>query len=86
MAFREQASVSAPVLEIGYEAAGERRPDSVPVILVSEADGVAGPSGAEDAGFFTGPCEIRSLPGIGHSVPQEAPAAFAEAVLSLPRT
>ena len=53
------------------------------VILVSEADGVAGPSGTEDAEFFTGPCELRSLPGIGHNVPQEAPAAFAEAVLSL---
>ena len=53
------------------------------VILVSEADGVAGPSGTEDAEFFTGPCDLRSLPGIGHNVPQEAPVAFAEAVLSL---
>jgi pimeloyl-ACP methyl ester carboxylesterase len=53
------------------------------VILVSEADGVDEFAGAEDAEFFTGPCEIRSLPGIGHNVPQEAPEAFAEAVLSL---
>ena len=34
MAFHERASVSTPVLEIGYEAAGERRPESVPVILL----------------------------------------------------
>jgi pimeloyl-ACP methyl ester carboxylesterase len=54
------------------------------VILVSEADGVTGPAGLDHGPHFTGPCEIRSLPDIGHNVPQEAPAAFAEAVLSLP--
>lgn len=54
------------------------------VILVSEADGVTGPAGLDHGPHFTGPCEIRSLPGIGHNVPQEAPTAFAEAVLSLP--
>ena len=54
------------------------------IILVSEADGVTGPAGHDHAPHFTGPCEIRSLPGIGHNVPQEAPTAFAKAVLSLP--
>ncbi|MGW6197670.1 alpha/beta fold hydrolase [Kribbella sp. NPDC055110] len=54
------------------------------VVLVSEADGVTGPEGADHGPHFTGPCEIRSLPGIGHNVPQEAPTAFAAAVLSLP--
>ena len=54
------------------------------VILVSEADGVSGLAGADHGPHFTGPCEIRSLPGIGHNVPQETPTAFAEAVLSLP--
>jgi pimeloyl-ACP methyl ester carboxylesterase len=54
------------------------------VILVSEADGVTGPAGLDHGPHFTGPCEIRSLPGIGHNVPQEAPTAFARAVLSLP--
>jgi pimeloyl-ACP methyl ester carboxylesterase len=53
------------------------------VILVSEADGVTGPAGLDHGPHFTGPCEIRSLPGIGHNVPQEAPTAFAKAVLSL---
>jgi pimeloyl-ACP methyl ester carboxylesterase len=54
------------------------------VILVSEADGVTGPAGLDHGPHFTGACEIRSLPDIGHNVPQEAPAAFAKAVLSLP--
>jgi pimeloyl-ACP methyl ester carboxylesterase len=54
------------------------------VILVSEADGVTGPAGLDHGPHFTGPCEIRSLPDIGHNVPQEAPTAFAKAVLSLP--
>jgi pimeloyl-ACP methyl ester carboxylesterase len=53
------------------------------VILVSEADGVTGPAGLEDGPHFSGPCEIRSLPDIGHNVPQEAPVAFAEAVTAL---
>jgi pimeloyl-ACP methyl ester carboxylesterase len=63
--------------------AAEPRVGVPTIILVSEADGVDSFSGAEDAEFFTGSCDIRSLPGIGHNVPQEAPTAFAEAVLSL---
>lgn len=53
------------------------------VILVSEADGVTGPAGLDDGPHFSGPCEFRSLPGIGHNVPQEAPVAFAQAVTAL---
>ncbi|WP_413104775.1 alpha/beta fold hydrolase [Streptomyces sp. Inha503] len=34
---------------------------------------------------FTGPYEHRTLKGIGHNVPQEAPEAFAEAVLDVDR-
>ena len=34
MAFPVQAKVTTPVLKIGYEAAGERRAASVPVILL----------------------------------------------------
>jgi pimeloyl-ACP methyl ester carboxylesterase len=32
---------------------------------------------------FTGKCAHRTLPGIGHNVPQEAPQAFAQAILDL---
>lgn len=59
-------------------------PISVPtVVLESGADGVGGPSAAEDRDCFTGPYEHRLLPGVGHNVPQEVPAAFADAVAGL---
>jgi pimeloyl-ACP methyl ester carboxylesterase len=61
---------------------------AVPTIaLQGEADGVHPPeSSAQHGVHFTGPFERRLLPGIGHNPPQEAPKAFAEAVLDLLRT
>ncbi|KQX05220.1 MULTISPECIES: alpha/beta fold hydrolase [unclassified Leifsonia] len=58
---------------------------SVPTIsLDSGADGIVGDDDSRaDLPHFSGPFERILLPGIGHNVPQEAPAAFAEAVLSL---
>ncbi|QNE20929.1 alpha/beta hydrolase [Kribbella qitaiheensis] len=60
---------------------------SVPtVVLEGGADGVGGPRGADDPeerALFTGAYQHRVLPGIGHNVPQEAPADFAAAVLEL---
>ncbi len=35
--------------------------------------------------FFTGAYEHRVLDGVGHNAPQEAPAAFARAVLDADR-
>lgn len=64
----------------------EQPPITVPtVVLESGADGVGGPSAAdpEERAPFTGPYQHRLLPGIGHNVPQEAPAEFAAAVLDL---
>ncbi|NQD37791.1 alpha/beta hydrolase [Permianibacter sp. IMCC34836] len=60
---------------------------SVPTILVQGAgDGVAAPVEASvDQPFFTGFYENRILPAVGHNLPQEAPQAFADAVLSLLR-
>ncbi|WP_020673313.1 alpha/beta hydrolase [Amycolatopsis nigrescens] len=55
------------------------------VVLESGNDGVGGPSATEDRAYFTGPYQHRLLPGVGHNVPQEAPAAFADAVASLLR-
>lgn len=63
--------------------AGEPRITVPTVVLESGADGVGGPSGAEDREFFTGAYRFRELPGIGHDLPQEAPREFAEAVQSL---
>ncbi|KRE23086.1 alpha/beta fold hydrolase [Agromyces sp. Soil535] len=65
-------------------AVAAQPPITVPtVVLESGADGLGGPSGAEDRRQFTGPYAFRELPGIGHDLPQEAPREFADAVLSL---
>jgi pimeloyl-ACP methyl ester carboxylesterase len=60
-------------------------PISVPtIVLQGEGDGVnvPGPQAAQQR-FFTGRYERRSIPVIGHNVPQEAPAATASAILEL---
>ncbi|MFI0821063.1 alpha/beta fold hydrolase [Streptomyces sp. NPDC021098] len=75
-------------------ADGERRYDELekrlaarPVIEVPtitldpERDPFTAPdNGASYRDRFTGPYEHRTLPGIGHNLPQEAPTAFAQAV------
>jgi len=54
------------------------------VVLEGEVGGVFPPHSDDgDARHFSGPYRYRRLPRIGHNVPQEAPDAFAEAVLSL---
>jgi pimeloyl-ACP methyl ester carboxylesterase len=66
------------------QALSAEPPITVPtVVLESGADGIGGPSGAEDRALFIGPYTFRELPGIGHDLPQEAPREFADAVLSL---
>ena len=59
----------------------------VPTINLHGADdGVSPPSSADrDARQFTAHYERRLLPGVGHNVPQEAPAATVQAVLDLLR-
>jgi len=72
-------------------AAIERRLAAQPRITVptitldGDADGVMSPEGSgADAAYFTGRHEHRRVtPGIGHNVPQEAPEAFADAVLTV---
>ena len=55
----------------------------VPTITVgSDFDG-ANADGRAYAAKFTGPYSHRLLDGIGHNVPQEAPEAFADAVLAV---
>lgn len=53
------------------------------VVIESGSDGVLGPSAAEDRALFTGPYRHIFLPHVGHNVPQEAPDAFTDAILSL---
>lgn len=68
------------------EARLEKQPNiSVPTIaLLGADDGVDPPSVKDEAAMhFSGPYARRIIPGVGHNVPQEAPAAFADAVREL---
>jgi pimeloyl-ACP methyl ester carboxylesterase len=58
---------------------------TVPTVVLHGFDnGVAPVTSSEaHAGSFGGPFERRVIPGVGHNVPQEAPAEFAAAVLAL---
>jgi pimeloyl-ACP methyl ester carboxylesterase len=60
-------------------------PIAVPTItLHGEDDGVTPVAGSVGhVRHFTGPYERRVLAGVGHNAPQEAPDAFAQAVLAL---
>lgn len=60
---------------------------SVPTItLEGDANGAPHPDSAAYAAKFTGPYEHRLIKGgIGHNLPQEAPQAFADAVIDLAR-
>jgi pimeloyl-ACP methyl ester carboxylesterase len=56
------------------------------VTLHGADDGVTPHHGSQAHGkYFAGAYERRVLPGVGHNVPQEAPRAFADAVLELCR-
>jgi pimeloyl-ACP methyl ester carboxylesterase len=71
---------------LGFERRLAQRPTiKVPTITIgSDFDG-ANADGRVYADRFTGRYEHRILDGIGHNVPQEAPAAFAQAVIELAR-
>jgi len=60
---------------------------SVPTITMEgDANGAPHPAPAAYRSKFTGPYEHRNLTGgIGHNLPQEAPAAFAQAILDVDR-
>jgi pimeloyl-ACP methyl ester carboxylesterase len=53
------------------------------IVLEAGADGVAGGSVDDDREKFAGPYGQQLIEGVGHNVPQEAPASFARAVLDL---
>ena len=74
-----------PALEV-LEAALATQPSiTVPTInLHGETDGVGPVAGSlGHARHFSGPYERRTLPKVGHNPPQEAPEAFARAILDL---
>jgi pimeloyl-ACP methyl ester carboxylesterase len=58
---------------------------TVPTITVgSDFDGAAA-DGVAYAKRFSGPYEHRTLPGIGHNVPQEDPRSFTQAIIDADR-
>lgn len=60
----------------------------VPTItLESDANGAPHPAPSSYAKMFTGKYEHRQIGGgVGHNLPQEAPKAFAQAVLDVARS
>lgn len=55
------------------------------IILQGMNDGVDPTQETDhEASHFEGPYQLRRLEGVGHNIPQEAPEAFAAAVLSTP--
>jgi len=74
-----------PALEHWEAALALQPPVSVPTIsLDGDSDGLLATGGsAHHAPHFTGPYSHRVLAGIGHNIPQEAPRAFAQAVLDV---
>ena len=61
----------------------ERPAIQVSTIVLHGEDGLAPHAMAADRSRFTGAYDFRSLPGIGHNPPQEAPEEVARAVLDL---
>jgi pimeloyl-ACP methyl ester carboxylesterase len=71
---------------LGFEQRLAERPtiETPTITIASDFDG-PNADGKAYADRFTGPYEHRILDGIGHNVPQEAPTAFAQAVIELAR-
>lgn len=67
------------------EARLARQPQiGVPTVaLFGDTGDLANPADANETGRFPGRYRFEVLPGIGHNIPQEAPEAFARAVLDV---
>lgn len=77
-----------PALESIEEQLARRPTIAAPaIVLHGDHDGVGPAVQSEHHGrYFSGPYQRRVLPGIGHNVPQEAPASFLAALRELPAT
>jgi pimeloyl-ACP methyl ester carboxylesterase len=74
-----------PAVAATEKRLAERPRITVPTVVLHGGDnGVAPVSSSEGhASAFAGPFQRRVIPGVGHNVPQEAPAEFAAAVLAV---
>lgn len=82
---RLAAAPGDPALEDIERRLAAQPPITVPSIVLHGDDNALDPPVESDpsASKFTGPYQRRRLKGVGHNPPQEAPAAFADAILSL---
>ena len=76
-----------PSLEAIERALAAKPRISVPtIVLHGDGSGLSPPeSSLKHAAYFIGPYQRRVIPSVGHNLPQEAPNAFADAVLELIR-
>jgi pimeloyl-ACP methyl ester carboxylesterase len=74
-----------PAVEETERRLAMQPPIPVPTIVLHGFDNGVAPvaSSERHARFFKGPYERRVIDGVGHNLPQEAPADFASAVLAL---
>lgn len=74
-----------PALEDIERRLEQRPPITVPTVVLHGSDNGVSPVASSESHrrHFTGPYERRVIPDVGHNLPQEAPAEFAAAVLSL---
>lgn len=80
---RYAAAPGDPAYDAMERALAAQPPIAVPAVILHGAiDGVtAAPDPAREAAHFTGRFHRRTIPGVGHFLPREAPRAMAEAVL-----
>jgi pimeloyl-ACP methyl ester carboxylesterase len=84
---RRQNAPGDPAYARAEELLAGAPPISAPTVVLGPADdGFGAVDPGTDRAHFTGPFEGRVLPGVGHNPPQEAPAAFADAVLGVLRS
>ena len=74
-----------PAVEDTERRLAAQPPITVPTITLHGSDNGVSPAASSErhARHFKGSYERRVLPGVGHNLPQEAPAQFAAAVLTL---
>ena len=81
---RRQAADGDPSYAALEQFLADQPPINVPTIALDAlADGLGPDDSEADREHFTARFEIRALEGVGHNPPQERPAAFADAVLTL---
>ena len=81
---RRGAAPGDPQHEAAERALALQPVIAVPTITVIAADdGIPGSDPMEERDLFSGAFQIRTLPGVGHNPPQEAPEQFAEGLSAM---